>query len=204
MKTLLPLAIACLLLSVIASCTIGTPPAGEGEGEGEGDVGEGEGEGDLQPIDVGPPPQGFDTTPPAGFGNAACSTGQFWVLGDRGSDNMHPGADCMSCHAQRGGPNLALGGTVMGRTNDGEDCRGIPGVTVDIIGNDGSVVLSEDTSAAGNLYASGDLSSVAPYTIRLTYQGRTTQMVTPQTDGNCMHCHTPEGLNGAPGRIVAP
>jgi hypothetical protein len=192
--------VAALLF--VASCTVGGPAEGEGEG---GDVGEGEGEGEVIPtFDLGAPPSGYSTTPPTGFGDAACSTNQWWQLGDREAETMHPGGDCMTCHAQERGPSLDVAGTVMGYVKDGTDCRGIPGVQVDIIAHDGSVAGSLTTNAAGNLFATGDVSAIAPYTVRLTYQGRTSEMLTPQTDGNCMHCHTVDGANNAPGRIFAP
>jgi hypothetical protein len=201
---LLSLAFAVAAVAVVA-CTIGgTPPPDdtkhhETSGEGEG---EGEGEGPSTPIDVGAPPQGYTASAPAA--NLKCSTQQWWNAGDSGTETMHPGGDCIGCHSTNGGPQLAIGGTVMGRHDDGDDCRGIPNVTVDIIAKDGSIALTEQTNDAGNLLASGDLTSIAPYTIKLTYQGRAIAMTTPQTDGNCLHCHTVQGKNGAPGRITAP
>jgi predicted CXXCH cytochrome family protein len=29
-------------------------------------------------------------------------------------------------------------------------------------------------------------------------------MTTPQTNGDCNSCHTPDGASNAPGRIIAP
>jgi len=60
------------------------------------------------------------------------------------------------------------------------------------------------TDDAGNIIASVTGGSLGQYRVRLTFQGRTTEMQTLQTDGNCMHCHTQTGLNDAPGPIVAP
>ncbi len=201
---MLRLSLVVVALAIVSSCT----PTKTGEGEGEGDVGEGEGEGDVEEEptlpDVGAPPGGYSATVPASGHADACSTGQWWTLGDRESEVMHPGNNCIQCHAQEHGPDLVVAGTVMGRFHDEEDCRGIPGVTIDIIGNDGSVAGSSDTNEAGNFFFSGDLTAIAPYTVRLTFEGRTREMTTGQTDGNCMSCHTQTGANGAPGRILLP
>ena len=181
--------------------------AAEGEGEAaEGEAGEGEGEAEEQPElpQLSAPPSGYTATVPAGASADACSTAQWWNVGDRESETMHPGNNCIECHAQEHGPDLVVAGTVMGRFHDEDDCRGIPGVSVDIIASDGSVAGTLTTNAAGNFLAQGDLSGIAPYTVRLTFEGRTREMTTPQTSGNCMECHTQTGANGAPGRILLP
>jgi hypothetical protein len=38
----------------------------------------------------------------------------------------------------------------------------------------------------------------------VTYMGRERAMVTMQTSGDCNSCHTQNGANAAPGRIVLP
>ena len=43
-----------------------------------------------------------------------------------------------------------------------------------------------------------------PYTARVIYQGRTREMTTPQTHGDCNACHTQSGVGAAPGRILLP
>jgi cytochrome c553 len=159
-------------------CPTGTPAEGEGEGERE-------------PIDVGPPPNGFDVTPPAGAAGEACSTGQWWVEGDEESSMMHPGGDCIDCHTREGeGPRFVE-----------DDCRGIPEVQVELLDLDGAVFLTLQSNAAGNFFSSAALTGNTPYTARITYEGRTSEMSTPQTDGACMSCHTAEGSSG---RIVVP
>lgn len=178
--------------ATLLACPSSPPAEGEGEGEGE-------------PIDVGPPPSGFDVAPPAGGAGEACSTSQWWVRGDRGSALMHPGGDCVGCHESRGGgPDLTVAGTVSGAVDDEDDCRGIPGAQVELIGPDDEVFLTLETNGAGNFYSSASLTGHTPYTVRISYQGRTREMASPQTEGACMACHSAAGDFGAPGRIYLP
>ncbi|MGD0679831.1 MAG: hypothetical protein ABSC94_30975 [Polyangiaceae bacterium] len=44
----------------------------------------------------------------------------------------------------------------------------------------------------------------ADLTATITYNGKTAAMTTPQMTGDCNSCHTEQGANGAPGRIVLP
>lgn len=191
----LAMSIAAIVFPALQlGCPTGTPAEGEGEGEGERD-----------PIDVGPPPNGFDVTPPAGAAGEACSTSQWWVEGDEESSMMHPGGDCIDCHTREGeGPRFAVAGTVSGAADDEDDCRGIPEVQVELLDPDGTVFLTLQSNAAGNFFSSAALTGNTPYTARITCEGRTSEMSTPQTDGACMSCHTAEGAEGAPGRIVVP
>ncbi len=132
-------------------------------------------------------------------------TGQWWFAGDFETERMHPGANCIECHAGNGAPDFSFAGTVMGAYDDQADCRGIPDVLVEIIDANGGVALSMTTNIAGNFYSTVDANAIAmPYTARLSYDGRTREMLTPQADGNCMTCHTDMGTGGAPGRIVLP
>lgn len=61
-------------------------------------------------------------------------------------------------------------------------------------------------NSAGNFYSTNP-NVALPYTVQLTYQGRErdmTGLVTAPTDGDCNGCHTADGTNGAPGRIMLP
>jgi hypothetical protein len=118
---------------------------------------------------------------------------------------MHPGGDCIDCHTREDeGPSYTVAGTVFQGLDDETDCRGIPAAVIEIIASDGSVAFSMTANAAGNFFSSRSLAAVAPYTARVTYDGRTIEMGTPQTDGACNHCHTAVGIEGAPGRVQLP
>src|SRR5690606_37312500 len=43
-----------------------------------------------------------------------CASGKRWIGGDIGHEYMHPGQDCMACHAERDGPDFFAAGTVYG------------------------------------------------------------------------------------------
>lgn len=146
---------------------------------------------------------GFTSTVPSGA-TGTCSTNQWWQLRDLQSERMHPGRACLECHRSEGeGPRNGYLGTVQQAVDDADDCRGVGDVLVEIL-NDatGAVVASDTTNSAGNFII--ESSFAEPYRVRLSLDGRTREMLEPQTDGDCMGCHTPDGADGAPGRIVAP
>lgn len=114
---------------------------------------------------------------------------------------MNPGEDCIACHNSGEGPNYTLAGTVMGDYDDPDDCNGVEDVRVRVTDADG-VELVLTTNRAGNFYTNEDIAM--PYTIVLERDGETLEMGGAQSDGACASCHTAEGANSAPGRVVAP
>lgn len=158
-------------------------------------------------LPAGGDPGGVDTGPEVP--EVACSSGAYWLEGDDGRPEMHPGRNCIACHQQRraagedDAPLFPMAGTVMGALRDVDDCLGVSGVTVEITDANGSRTTFV-TNASGNFMASGAFQPARPYTVRLALGGRERVMATPQDNMNCMDCHTREGRNGAPGRIVAP
>lgn len=135
-------------------------------------------------------------------GPAVCSTDSAWEGGDGESPLMHPGGDCIGCHTSRGeGPKYTIAGTVMAAADDDTDCNGVEAVTVEITGADGTV-LELPTNAAGNFYSSKTVAT--PFTAKIKKGSAVRAMVAAQSDGNCVTCHTAQGANGAPGRILAP
>jgi len=139
--------------------------------------------------------------------SGACSTGRTWKNGDEGSPLMHPGGDCVGCHAARGGreaPAFTIAGTVMNDLKDDTDCGGIANVIVEVT-DAAHNVHTMTTNAAGNFsLRTPEVPLALPFTVKLTLDGKEREMLTPQSDGSCVTCHTPEGKNGAPGRILAP
>jgi hypothetical protein len=160
------------------------------------------------PIEVGDPPPGFASTAPSFADGTRCSTGQWWQHrgDDEAGSRMNPGRACISCHQDSGeddAPLFAFAGTVMGDLRDDNLCRGVEGVTVQILDSDDVAVAQTTTNAAGNFFLRNP--EVRPFRVRLLYQGRTREMLGHQDAvGDCMACHTAEGQSGAPGRVVAP
>jgi hypothetical protein len=74
---------------------------------------------------------------------------------------------------------------------------------VEILDTTGAVRRSFpiSTLSDGNFYG-GSVGTPSPYTARVVVNGVVkSQMVTPQTNGDCNVCHTAQGAQGAPGRI---
>ena len=163
--------------------------------------------GPCSPLDAGPQP-------------LTCASGQTWTLGTNGSESMEPGLACIACHRGQNfnGQNptglsklsraYSFMGTAFSAVHDKNLCRSPPpaGGKVEIIDKNGGVALTLlVTNPYGNFRSNALVNGVAlPYTARITANGRTATMVTPQTNGDCNECHTEQGLQGAPGRIYWP
>lgn len=132
---------------------------------------------------------------------STCSTGLEWT-GTRGSNFAHPGQDCIGCHTRENcRPSFTIAGTVNGALHEADDCAGVSGVVVEVTGADGAV-LRLTTNASGNFFTQQRIA--LPYRVRLLSDAGTTEMAGAQTSGQCASCHSAAGLNGAPGRILAP
>jgi len=144
---------------------------------------------------------GFDVPMADEFG--CYGTGARWTRGNHESPYMHPGGDCIDCHrSMREGPAFASAGSVMNYWDESTDCSGAGGITVELTGANGAVATAT-TNSAGNFWFGTPV--LTPYTARVIGpDGAVSEMFAPQTDLDCMHCHTDMGANGAPGRIVAP
>ena len=119
---------------------------------------------------------------------------------------MHPGGDCIGCHAggEEEGPLLSVGGTVMAERHDATDCYGVDGVVVQITDATGTV-RELTTNASGNFFLRAeDGVVVPPYEVTLFANGRSRSMLGARVETNCMACHTRDGAHRAPGRILVP
>jgi hypothetical protein len=112
---------------------------------------------------------------------------------------MRPGIGCKSCHS------FTIAGTVYPTAHEPMNCNGVngsTGVRVVITGANGTTVTLTP-SAAGNFYSNAAVT--APYTAKITNTaGGARAMVMMQSTGDCNSCHSQNGANGAPGRIMAP
>jgi hypothetical protein len=135
---------------------------------------------------------------------------------------MHPGQACNACHDTQTPkrPHYDIAGTVYANDNEQDDCSAtaaVDGVTVVITDKNKKVftialqkgaeanATPAGKTAYGNFAADG-LGIVPPYTAKLVSadKTRTRPMVAEQTSGDCNSCHTEQGANAAPGRILAP
>lgn len=127
---------------------------------------------------------------------AVCTSNAMWN-GNTGPD-MRPGAACNSCHG------YTIIGTIYPTVHEPTNCNGVNGSTgtrVVVTGANGATVTLTPTGA-GNFFSNAAVSM--PFTARVTSNAGTRAMVGTLTSGNCNSCHTQNGANGAPGRIIVP
>jgi hypothetical protein len=120
---------------------------------------------------------------------------------------MTPGRACIACHSGPvgdEGPRFLFLGTVYPTAHEPDDCNGVGGVQIEITDANG-VVQTVTARSSGNFYAAGDPADLRfPITARVLRGTKVLPMVTPITTGDCNTCHTQEGKEGAPGRIILP
>lgn len=128
-----------------------------------------------------------------------CLTGLRWVGGNRGSAEMHPGSDCLSCHGDDDALPFLFAGTVYAAEDEArpystqplDGCYGLEGILVTVTDGEGreqTVV----TNRAGNFYLEARPSVLAwPYKAHIRYPNSslTTMMFTQPYHGGCARCH---------------
>lgn len=131
-----------------------------------------------------------------------CTSGAHWIFGNIKSQLMHPGVACIECHKKKG-PIYSIAGTVYPTAHEPDDCNGSASsaATVVITGADGKS-FSLSLNSAGNFYTKNAVAK--PYRAKVIAGGKTREMVTPQMDGDCNTCHSVNGSEKAPGRVMAP
>jgi hypothetical protein len=147
-----------------------------------------------------------------------------WTMANTGSANMHPGGACNACHSKLKGPNLAFAGTVYRGQHDIDDCNGTgqpAPITVVITDKNGQTAMlvagdagnfyleapKTDGGGGGNGNGGGGARRSGfrpPFRAKVVSGATQRQMLGSVTSGDCNSCHTSPGINGAPGRILAP
>src|SRR5690606_22816645 len=115
---------------------------------------------------------------------------------------------CKECHQLRA-PDRAyfFMGTGFPARHEKDRCIAVPpeDARVEILDADGNVQLTLVPNSSGNFFSSGVQAPFPlPYRARVVAGGKTRERATPQRDGDCNRCHTEQGAEGAPGRIVWP
>ncbi len=156
-------------------------------------------------------PQGSCNSPPDAATNPygtppTCTSNQMSYGGEDLGGSMHPGLPCIGCHASNGGgeaPVFRLAGTVYPTAHEYDECNstGATGATVVVTDHNG-MVLTLPLLGVGNFYSTTPLA--LPYTAKVVRNGVERAMGEPQTSGDCNSCHTLNGANNAPGRIMFP
>ena len=114
---------------------------------------------------------------------------------------MRPGGPCITCHAQRGGPDYNFAGTVYPSAHEPNDCNGLAQIQVVVTDANGKVT-TVTTNTAGNF--SSRVAIKAPFKVKVVQGAKERVMAGSLTAGDCNTCHTEKGANGAPGRVMAP
>jgi hypothetical protein len=138
-----------------------------------------------------------------------CTSGQTWTGGSTKSVNMEPGLSCRTCHVtfgQAGTKDFDISGTVYPTAHEPDLCNGIGGMTV-VITDAKNTDHVLQVNSVGNFYNDdglGFLKIPTPYTAKVVSGSNVRAMITSQTNGDCNACHTEQGTQSAPGRIMAP
>ena len=140
--------------------------------------------------------------------DSVCASGEIWAFQDKDNPRMNPGRSCVQCHAETNDPKqaplYAFAGTVMHAEHEGDDCRGVAGMTVIVTGADGAEQEMQGNSA-GNFWLAPEIQVLMPYTARIVDRaGNERVQQNPVDNGDCASCHTRDGSNGATGRLLAP
>jgi hypothetical protein len=134
------------------------------------------------------------TATPVPDAPAQCTSGRRWTSGN--GPTMSPGDICQGCHG------FTIAGTVYPTVHETGLCYGINGGAEVVITPVCGTPITLEVNSAGNFYYTGTVR--LPFTAKVVVNGKERVMVAPQTLGDCNACHTQNGLQGAPGRIIVP
>ena len=159
-------------------------------------------------INDGMPAGNCDGPPPP---ETVCTSDTYWTQGNHESPDMHPGVACIACHEAPGGgehgPPLLFAGTVYPTVHEPDDCRGggptIDGATV-VVTDANGVEHSATVRSNGNFLIESQANLATPIHAEVRRNGKVNKMKDPVDSGDCNSCHTVDGANDAPGRILAP
>lgn len=158
-------------------------------------------------VDAGMPPGACGAIPPKPAATT-CASQEYWMEAAAPSVLMSPGLACRECHKTDADTfNYFFMGTVFPSFHEEDLCNSPPpaGAKVELLDEQGNVTLTLTPNAAGNFMSSAVVPGVPlPYRARLVANGLARSMTTKQTDGDCNKCHTEQGAEGAPGRLVWP
>jgi hypothetical protein len=136
------------------------------------------------------------TTGSSGQSSIICTSNVFWT-GQTGP-NMDPGDTCPSCHN-----SFQIAGTVYPTAHEATDCNGVTGSNLSVVITDAKgAVQTLAVDAVGNFYST--MAVATPFHAKVVSKTSERDMMATQTSGDCNLCHSVDGLNGAPGRIMSP
>ena len=142
-----------------------------------------------------PPPNPYATP-------VMCSSGSTWRSGE--GLTMRPGEACINCHSRDEGPVFSIAGTVYPTAHEPNDCNGAdPSAAARVVITDkNGQEFTVQVNAAGNFSLRANIAF--PFRAKVVAGGKERAMLTAQSSGDCNACHTQNGANNAPGRIMLP
>jgi hypothetical protein len=137
------------------------------------------------------------------YNTPSVCTSKTYYRGEKESETMRPGEACITCHTRQEGPSFSVAGTVYPTAHEPNDCNGVPGgVTVVISDKNGRQLAALPVNGVGNFMTRERIK--APFHVKLVRGNAQRAMAALVTAGDCNSCHTEKGVNGAPGRLMAP
>jgi hypothetical protein len=146
-------------------------------------------------------PQGTCASASAPSGASVCTSNKTWTRGNRGSSSMHPGVACIACHTSGEGPLYTVAGTLYPTAHEPDDCNGTSSATVVVTDANGNTVQLTPNSA-GNFASRASLAT--PLRVKVVSGSKVREMVSDAPSGDCNSCHTQDGTEQAPGRVMTP
>lgn len=141
----------------------------------------------------------------AGAVEPTCTSGLMWTSTERGA-RMHPGRRCIGCHTNSAGrPILQVGGTVYSALDEVDRCFGVQTPAYVVVRDATNRTFTLQTGATGNFALRTTATElVYPISVKVVRGGKEREMKSSPPHGDCNACHTKDGANGAPGRILEP
>lgn len=140
-----------------------------------------------------------------------CSSRVIWDPNESEGLDMMPGHACNTCHAESNAatgegdaPIFAFAGTVFPTGHEPDNCVGSAAEGAMIVVTDAKGKQFSATVNYNGNFSFEDDAFTYPLHAKVVFHGRERVMLTPQTNGDCNHCHSAEGIEAAPGRIALP
>jgi len=124
-----------------------------------------------------------------------------------GDDEFHAkhnqGKNCLECHSFKGG------GTIFKSIDakDYDEKMAARGYNIQLLLKDGTIIKYSKGNGYGNRKYSGNIDNIGNFTAQIVDQNGTVVNHSRENSHNidrlaCNRCHTKDGANGAPGRVV--
>jgi hypothetical protein len=115
-------------------------------------------------------------------GVAICSSNVYWKDMDKGSEFMHPGGKCNTCHDKNPmtAPNLTIAGTVYPTSHEPDECNGVtpslndagaPEITIVITDKSGRTLPPLPVNSVGNFKFEAEV--LKPFNVKVVPGKRT-------------------------------